>query len=485
MIGLIDVLWYSAVEQPLKIQHLATMILLLNVDQPTFIPEILERIGKVGQEYLAKGNWRELKLILRLLAGLQGLFEGDGVFPLLDQLFEKAAELQQATADDVLGLEIAKVILFTIPYIVASSAQSEQTEKQATLLLESTDILASTPHPLEALVDPYPGVDTPREVISVIGLLQKQLQSESETGWKLVCLPRLWKNIPEYSEKLAAGPKYAFPAEIVIPQTLNNGPTHLFPEVWFSVYEDQDIETIPPTTNVASSLLRDNLVDSMNILDFNRNVVAAQLIGVDQFFTEGTFVKRATPFDRLKDVPEGNSTWKPEDVIVDAVFSQLFKLPIPEHKLVYYHSVLTEACKIAPAAVAPSLGRGIRYLYRNLEAGDLELTHRFMDWFAHHLSNFGFTWKWTEWVDDVELSDIHMKKSFINGGIEKEIRLSFAQRIRGTLPVEYQPLLPETKDKDQPDFKFNDESKFILACEALHMLTARQLPHSLPKAKRF
>ncbi len=167
------------------------------------------------------------------------------------------------------------------------------------------------------------------------------------------------------------------------------------PEIYFSVYADQDVETVPPTSSVASLILRDSLVDTINTLDYNRNATAKFLIDLDCYFAPETFVKRATPFDRLKEVEEGRSTWKPEDVAVDAVFSQLLQLPNAEHKLVYYHAVLTESCKIAPAAIAPSLGRAIRYLYRNVDAMDLELEYRFMDWFTHHLSNFGFTWKWT------------------------------------------------------------------------------------------
>lgn len=150
-------------------------------------------------------------------------------------------------------------------------------------------------------------------------------------------------------------------------------------------------------TDISSSVIRDVLVDVINVLDFNRNATAKFLTDIDCYFSPDTFVKRATPFDKLKAAVGNGPTWKPEDVAVDAVFSQLFQLPTPEHKLVYYHSVLTELCKIAPAAVAPSLGRAIRFLYRNIDVMDLELGYRFMDWFAHHLSNFGFTWKWTEW----------------------------------------------------------------------------------------
>lgn len=58
-------------------------------------------------------------------------------------------------------------------------------------------------------------------------------------------------------------------------------------------------------------------------------------------------------------------------------------------------------------------------------------------------------------VDDVELSSAHPKKAFIMGALEKEIRLSFAQRIRGTLPEPYQPLISKAKELETPDFKYN------------------------------
>lgn len=62
-------------------------------------------------------------------------------------------------------------------------------------------------------------------------------------------------------------------------------------------------------------------------------------------------------------------------------------------------------------------------------------------------------------VDDVQLPFVHPKKAFIVGALEKEIRLSFAARIRGTLPEPYQPLISEAKEKDTPDFKYDSDRK--------------------------
>lgn len=352
------------------------------------------------------------------------------------------------------------------------STGSTQWHDKAADLMEKTDVIASEPHALQVLVDSYyseEGKDTPAASMSLIGLLQKQLQAEASNGWELGFLPRPWfmpSEETEMTNKLLACTKHAMPA-ITFPDKVVAGPRPLFPEVYFSVYADQEVESVPPVTALAASLVRDALTDTIEILHYNRNITARHLIEVDCYFAPRTFAARATPFDRLRDIEPPKSTWKPEDVAVDAVFSLLFQLPGPEHKLVYYHSVLTEACRQAPAAIAPSLGRAIRYLYKNSPRLDLELSNRFVDWFAHHLSNFGFTWKWAEWVDDVVLSDVHPQKAFMLGAIDKEIRLSFAQRIKNTLPEAYKSLIGPEKEDDSPPFKFANDGTFAAACMLL------------------
>ncbi|KAK8213446.1 Nuclear cap-binding protein subunit 1 [Zalaria obscura] len=507
-------------EQPFKIPFVAAVVLFANNDKAEVAQDILTRVANHAQAHLEAGNWRELKLALRFLAFLQGLYNDDGVFPVLEELFNRAVDLQTASSEDVsaalegssqscmlilsqvLGLELVKIILLTIPYVLASSATG--LEQKVAELLEKTDIVASTPHTLEPLVDPYSSAEEdqkPMACPSLINILQKQLQNESSNGWQLSCIPRLYKEentamagTEENAESEPKVPsKHSFPT-INVPSSVKQGPRTLFPELYFSLFADQDIEvrqavgssediakrskqSVPPTSDVAASLLRDAIVDTINILDYNRNATAKFMIEIDCYWTVGTFVKRATPFDKLKDVPEGRSTWKPEDIIVDAVFSQILQLPAPEHKLIYYHSIITESCKIAPAAVAPSLGRAIRFLYRSLDVMDLELSYRYMDWFAHHLSNFEFRWKWTEWIDDIDQSDLAPRKAFITGALDKEIRLSFAKRIRETLPEVYSVLIPEGKLKDTPDFKFDDDqTPYAQQGREVHKLLRKKAP---------
>lgn len=448
-----------SLEQPMKIPFVAAIVLTTNTQKPEFTEEVLKRIGDSLQNKIDQGCWRDVKLLLRFLACLQGLYQGDGVFAFLEEIFTRAAELQTESSEDALGLELTKIILFTIAYTMSSSATGYET--QANSLLEKTDIIASTPHLLENLVDPFPSSEqgAPLSHESALSLMQKHMTKESTTGWQVPCLPKPWKALhtPEEEELFNNAQKHQFPA-LELPAVLQLGPRPIFPEVYFSVYDTQDIATVPPADDPVALLIRDCLNDTINVMHFNRNISAKALIDLDNYFAANTFVKRATAFDKLREITADNTTWKPEDVIVDATFAQIMQLPHPDHKLVYYHSVLTESCKLAPAAVAPSLGRAIRYFFRNIERLDLELNRRFLDWFAHHLSNFGFTWKWIEWVDQVDQPDVDPKKAFILDALDKEIRLSFAQRIKGTLPDQYKTLIPPETEQDSPAFKFADQT---------------------------
>jgi nuclear cap-binding protein subunit 1 len=470
----VDTLIELIIEQPFKVPHIAAVVLYANDLNGAVAQEVLVRSAEKAQDAMEDGLWREFKLIMRLFACMQSLYEGDGIFAMLDELFNRAVDQQTASPEDMLGLELIKVILYSLPYAMASAATG--LEEKAKELLERTEIIASVQHLLEDLANPYPIENDARpfSFVSALDLLQKQLVNEEEGGWKLSCLPRLYQ--PNHAKQTKEGngdtamgesnghvvTKHAFPV-LNIPTTLNPGRKPLFPETYFSAYTDQEIESVPRPSNISALLIRDAVVDTINILSFNRMKVANFLIELDCFFAPGTFAPRATPFDKLREIESGASTWKPEDVIVDAIFSQVMRLPSAEHKLVYYHSVITEACKIAPAAIAPTLGRAIRFLYKNVDYMDLELTYRFVDWFTHHLSNFDFRWKWSEWSENVDGADLDPKKAFIVGAIDKEIRLSFAKRISETLPPDYRKLITEGMFKDTPDFKFENDSKSFMS----------------------
>lgn len=88
-------------EQPFKIPFVAAVVLALAPQKPEASQEILSRSARAIQEHLTAGAWREVKLVLRFLGCMQGMLEGDGVFPILEELFSRAADLQTASSEDV------------------------------------------------------------------------------------------------------------------------------------------------------------------------------------------------------------------------------------------------------------------------------------------------------------------------------------------------------------------------------------------------
>ena len=73
----------------------------VNIDRPELVEELLKQVGVLGQQYLDAGNWRQLKLVLRFLACLHGLFDDNGLFTILEDLFQRTIDLQTASSEDV------------------------------------------------------------------------------------------------------------------------------------------------------------------------------------------------------------------------------------------------------------------------------------------------------------------------------------------------------------------------------------------------
>ena len=67
----------------------------------------------------------------------------------------------------------------------------------------------------------------------------------------------------------------------------------------------------------------------------------------------------------------------------------------------------------------------------------------------------------------------------MTGALDKEIRLSFAPRIRGTLPEPLQPLIPQSKEKDVPEFKYGLERRFSYSrCDRSTLIAFTDTPYS-------
>lgn len=91
----------SVLEQPMKIPFVAAVTLATHNLKPELSAGVLKKASDLLQKHINAGSWREVKLLIRFLGSLQAIFEGDGVFPLLEEFFARAVDLQTASSEDV------------------------------------------------------------------------------------------------------------------------------------------------------------------------------------------------------------------------------------------------------------------------------------------------------------------------------------------------------------------------------------------------
>lgn len=85
----------------MKIPFVAATALAAHNLKPELMSEMLNKVTEILRRNINSGSWRAVKLLLRFLGLLQPIFEGDGIFPLLEELFLRAVDLQTASSEDV------------------------------------------------------------------------------------------------------------------------------------------------------------------------------------------------------------------------------------------------------------------------------------------------------------------------------------------------------------------------------------------------
>ena len=92
------------VEQPFKIPFVAAVVLVANTmrkDGQAVAEEVLRRTALRTNAAIAKGEWRETKLLMKFLGSLQGLLDGEGVWTVLQDILTKAVDLQTENNEEV------------------------------------------------------------------------------------------------------------------------------------------------------------------------------------------------------------------------------------------------------------------------------------------------------------------------------------------------------------------------------------------------
>ncbi|KAK6459140.1 GCR3 protein [Scheffersomyces xylosifermentans] len=527
--SILSTVYALIIEQPQKINALSNLVLICNAKNfvvAKYVVEylhakaqaLLDTIRVVPEEGAEKktekksksaleedaGTFNNLKSILKFLATLAPIIESYSIVNLYKQFLTLAIELQDSTPEIRNGIaqEIFYNVLIAIPYLL-SNDNSEELIDRVNELVELAKDFKVVEISSNVLLQPFDSklenYKLPYEPVKMIDLIYKaisDLQGEDKKWENLQ--NKLFLNFSELvqpiiKEALENNPisneviKHQLP-QLSLPsveQVQSYKPTGSIDKLWkensrvlFQVYNATEFETVPKIDTYFGLFFKDLSFDILTNLSFNKNEASIQLSILDLFFSKDLFAPPGSSIDQLSMIHEDNksgenlpplSTWKIEDIAVESILTMIFQLPVTLHREIYYYTVLIACCKESPDSIAPVFGRAIRYFYNNLETLDYELKMRFLDWMTTQISNFDFSWKWDEWVNDSKKFKnlkFHPKKNFIKNLIAKEVRLSNKKRIGESFVT----VDPETSDiVSLEEFNqylnislFDDEEKYIL-----------------------
>ncbi|CDR41278.1 CYFA0S07e00210g1_1 [Cyberlindnera fabianii] len=464
--AVLNTLYAITTEQPHKVLHIAGLIQAVNTKNTSIAGSIVTFFHSKAQSLLhlaisdsyepnasETGPWNKLKLILRLWGALAYVLEDASVVAVFKQFLELAINLQKDSPDK--RVPLAEAIYYntlsSIPYLYpfqgsGSAALNEGVDTLLGLAKEfpivKTNVSITNPFVEQATATPY----EPREIVELIlPAVEKYLSSEEKNS----LFPELEAQLGDLlipTEKMSLPP-------LNIPSVddlkkfagLDTGIGSVdgmwrTPRLTFEVYVPiGELKTTPPAETYTGLILRDLVIDVIEALEFNRKEVARQIITIDLFFKDSLFAPPGLSIDKLREMESG-STYKIEDVAVESLLSLIYKLPTASQPFVYFYTTLVEACANASQAIAPVMGRAIRFFYANLYHLDFELRFRYLDWLSVQLSNFNFTWKWREWEGDSQIfskSAYHPRGVFVRNLIAKELRLATREKIESTVTAEF------------------------------------------------
>lgn len=450
-------------EQPHKISAISNLVLICNAKNFVVAKYVIEYLHSKIQSLLdsQKGSpFNHIKNVLKFLSTLIPIIEDYSIIQIYKQFLNFAIDLQKGkeTRDGV-AQEIYYNVLIAIPYLFSNDESDELKIHVDELIGLATNFKivyqpASVLFPFDSRFNNFDLPYGPRQMVDLIlpallNLKQNEWNFDLFLDFKPFLDPVLESCLANNSisselvkHKL---PQFSLPTitdDSFKPDSIDKlwqeDPRYLF-----QVYNNTTTyETVPPIETYYGLFFKDIAFDILTNLSFNKNETAIELSILDMFFNQKLFAPPGTSIDQLNEIDKDNalgtnnpplSTWKIEDVAVESILTMIFQLPATLEVEMYYYAVLISCCRESTESIAPVFGRAIRFLYNNLECLDYELKLRFLDWMSIQLSNFEFSWKWDEWVEDSKKYKnlkYHPKKNFIKNLIAKEIRLSNKKRIK-------------------------------------------------------
>jgi nuclear cap-binding protein subunit 1 len=146
-------------------------------------------------------------------------------------------------------------------------------------------------------------------------------------------------------------------------------------------------------------------------------------------------------------------------IIMEVTLGELFRLPCPNAKFLFYFSVLLEFSKLPELGFSSLIALSFEMLYEKLEWMEVECRERFSLWFAWHLSNNSYKWHWDDWKNCDRKCE-PAQYGFIRSALQKCVKLSYHERIHGVLPEDLHHLMPSAPRPCFELFSLADTEEF-------------------------
>ncbi|KAJ3193157.1 Nuclear cap-binding protein subunit 1 [Irineochytrium annulatum] len=416
-------------ELPMKYSVYAGLTALLNAKNHELVQEVVDTAMSSMDDALFRGDFRSLKLLLRYFGELanSNVILASSFLEILENLFTmlSAPNLASGIVDSMLY-----VILGALPTVAAKLAKLHEAEFAA-ILTKIDNYLATrrTTHVAQALIFDCLKLyrdcptDAPYKDIDRLESLWQQMVAFQQSGYTSLLNLRLHDIIE--SELVDCQPHNLRP--LAVPSSLDGfKAVELFPISW--IFDDVSImngeirlASLPPTSSIDRFIMDDVVIDTIYLTSHNHTECVQLLLALPEYYAE-------TSYSFI-------------DATAENLFRELLRLPVSHEKSVYYATLFIDLCKAVPEKVPSAMGRSLRLLYSRMDlAGggglDVECIRRLGDWFAHHLSNFGFGWNWKAWEPVLE-EPASSRFIFVRETLERMCRLSYYDRIKETLSEPY------------------------------------------------
>ncbi|KAI8083062.1 armadillo-type protein [Halteromyces radiatus] len=283
------------------------------------------------------------------------------------------------------------------------------------------------------------------------------IQQLEKSNWKISLIPKVYK---WFDDELNRALQHEIP-RVTLPLDSDESARYIHPRHILRIFIDEDGKTKsdhPDHRGLDYFILNDIIADTIQIFEANRKECGKYLLNIAGVFEPGHFMSQMDDDDDDDDerINEKSLDWNASEILMESLLSQMLMLPISSYRLIFFSTLMAELVRLNTKTFPMALGRSVKLLFDRLDNMDTECVARLWTWFGHHLSNFGFQWDWVAWEDALTLDKLHPQVCFIRETIEKEIRLSYYERIKTSLPSEFVSLAPA--EAPGPNFSFGDTS---------------------------